>query len=180
MSCSGVANPDCDGPNPHMFCFGATATGPSANDLQDVLSAATAAAVTGDLQDMSNNGETVVQGSDIIDFASTDAEAAPLFNRIQQNFDFSNSMAPVGQGGLQHCLPLDCCGRCRIADKEQQKRCKEHNKQHREQMKAMGCPGTRCKTGKLAKSSRKKKAPAKKCSKKKKCPCKKQKARCIG
>ena len=60
MSCNGVANPDCDGPNPHMCCFSVTMTGPSADELQDALSAATAATVTGDSQEMSNNGETVV------------------------------------------------------------------------------------------------------------------------
>ena len=69
---------------------------------------------------------------------------------------------PMGGATQQmHCVPLDCCGKCRMADEEQQKRCSELNKQHQERMKTVGCPGTRCKTGKLAKICRKKKAPRK-------------------
>jgi len=68
---------------------------------------------------------------------------------------------PMARGAQQHCVPLDCYGRCQMADLEQQKKCTELNEQCQEHMKAMGCPGTRCETGKLAKSCGKKKASQK-------------------
>jgi len=72
----------------------------------------------------------------------------------------------------RHCEPLDCYAMCRLADQEQQKSCAEINRQHEERMKAMGCPGMRCRTSKITKGCRKRKAPAKKCScKEKSCSC---------
>jgi len=50
------------------------------------------------------------------------------------------------------CKPADCYAKCRLADIEQQKRCTELNKQQQERMKVMRCPGTTCKTGRIAKS----------------------------
>lgn len=170
MSCNGVANPGCGGSNPHMCCFGVTMTGPSADDLQDVLGAAAATTAAGDLQQMTNNRQVMVDGNDLVSFAQSDPEARPLFEQIQQNVDFTNHMPSVAQ--QQNCKPLDSYAKRRLADIEQQKMYKELDKQHKEMMKVMGCPDTQCKIGRIDKSCRKKKAPAKK-----KCQCKKTKTK---
>lgn len=80
--------------------------------------------------------------------------------------DTTDEQASNGQSGsrpqrtgqpaeqLVRCKPLSCYERCKMADKERTRQCRELNRQYEQQMKAIGCEGTRCSTKAQGKTCR--------------------------